>query len=64
MGEEARRLERRKKNLFEAESSARRNAAISMKWGSLFEKNIPLDLLNGMEQQRAVRSIVFPNCFH
>ena len=25
-----------------------------MKWASLFEKEIPLDLLNDMEQQREV----------
>jgi len=54
MAEEARRLDRRQKLLFEAESSARRNAAIAMKWASLFEKEIPLDLLNDMEQQREV----------
>mmetsp|Transcript_15177 Transcript_15177/g.29993 ORF Transcript_15177/g.29993 Transcript_15177/m.29993 type:complete len:663 (-) Transcript_15177:23-2011(-) len=52
MNEEARRLDRRQKLLFEAESSARRNAAIAMKWASLFEKEIPLDLLNDMEAQR------------
>ena len=52
MNEEARRLDRRQKLLFEAESSARRNAAIAMKWASLFEKEIPLDLLNDMEVQR------------
>jgi hypothetical protein len=49
---QARRLDRRQKLLFEAESSARRNAAIAMKWASLFEKEIPLDLLNDMEAQR------------
>lgn len=49
---QARRLDRRQKLLFEAESSARRNAAIAMKWASLFEKEIPLDLLNDMESQR------------
>lgn len=52
INEEARRLDRRQKLLFEAESSARRNAAIAMKWASLFEKEIPLDLLNDMEAQR------------
>jgi dynein regulatry complex protein 1 len=54
MAEEARRLDRRQKLLFEAESSARRNAAIAMKWALLFEKEIPLDLLNDMQQQREV----------
>ncbi len=54
MAEEARRVDRRQKLLFEAESSARRNAAIAMKWESLFEKEIPLELHNDMEQQREV----------
>ncbi|KAJ1477279.1 sperm tail-domain-containing protein [Baffinella frigidus] len=52
INEEAKRLDRRQKLLFEAESSARRNAAIAMKWASLFEKEIPLELLNDMEAQR------------
>jgi dynein regulatory complex protein 1 len=52
INEEARRLDRRQKLLFEAESSARRNAAIAMKWASLFEKEIPLDLLNDMQAQQ------------
>ncbi|EKX41219.1 hypothetical protein GUITHDRAFT_159902 [Guillardia theta CCMP2712] len=50
--EEARRLDRRQKLLFEAESSARRNAAIAMKWAALFEKEVPLELLHEMEAQR------------
>eukprot|EP00960_Hanusia_phi_P007854 224829-Hanusia_phi.AAC.1 len=50
--EESRRLDRRQKLLFEAESSARRNAAIAMKWAALFEKEVPLELLHEMEGQR------------
>ena len=58
INEEARRLDRRQKLLFEAESSARRNAAIAMKWASLFEKEIPLDLLNDMQAQQEACSKV------
>jgi len=58
INEESRRLDRRQKLLFEAESSARRNAAIAMKWASLFEKEIPLDLLNDMQAQQEACSKV------
>ena len=58
INEEARRLDRRQKLLFEAESSARRNAAIAMKWASLFEKEIPLDLLHDMQAQQEACSKV------
>eukprot|EP00802_Teleaulax_amphioxeia_P007750 Tamp_07758.p1 GENE.Tamp_07758~~Tamp_07758.p1 ORF type:complete len:602 (-),score=252.65 Tamp_07758:636-2417(-) len=58
INEEARRLDRRQKLLFEAESSARRNAAIAMKWASLFEKEIPLDLLTDMQAQQEACSKV------
>eukprot|EP00294_Goniomonas_avonlea_P013306 CAMPEP_0114553860 /NCGR_PEP_ID=MMETSP0114-20121206/7893_1 /TAXON_ID=31324 /ORGANISM="Goniomonas sp, Strain m" /LENGTH=673 /DNA_ID=CAMNT_0001738851 /DNA_START=30 /DNA_END=2051 /DNA_ORIENTATION=+ len=49
---ESHRQERRQKLLFEAENSSRRNAAIAMKWMSLFDMEVPLDLLRAMEAQK------------
>ena len=46
-------MDRRHKLLFEAESSARRNAAISMKWTVLYQIDIPMDLHQEMKAQEA-----------
>ena len=43
---------RRQKLLYEAESSARQNAAVAMKWSALFDKEIPQELLAEIELQR------------
>ena len=51
--EEALRVDRRHKLLFEAESSARRNAAITMKWTVLYDIEVPMDLHNEMKAQEA-----------
>jgi dynein regulatory complex protein 1 len=50
--EEEARQERRHKLLTEAENSAKRNAAIAMKWNAVIAKEIPQDLLAEMNQQR------------
>ncbi|KAJ1631920.1 sperm tail-domain-containing protein [Pavlovales sp. CCMP2436] len=50
--EEKGRQGRRQKLLYEAESSARQNAAVAMKWSSLFEQEIPQELLSEIELQR------------
>jgi len=39
--------------LFEAESSARRNAAITMKWTVLYQIEVPMDLHQEMKAQEA-----------
>jgi len=52
INEEFNRQERRKKLLYEAESSARQNAAVAMKWSALFDKEIPQELLAEIELQR------------
>ena len=41
ISEEVNRQGRRQKLLYEAESSARQNAAVAMKWSALFDKEIP-----------------------
>ena len=41
---ETRRQERRQKLLYEAESSAKRNAVVAMRWSQLFERDVPLEL--------------------
>lgn len=41
IAEELNRQSRRQKLLYEAESSARQNAAVAMKWSALFDKEIP-----------------------
>lgn len=51
--EEALRVDRRHKLLFEAESSARRNAAITMKWTTLYQIEVPMDLHQEMKAQEA-----------
>ena len=50
---EVARAERRKKLLIEAELSAKRNAAITMKWSALLELDIPMDLLDELRMQKA-----------
>ena len=45
INEEVNRQGRRQKLLYEAESSARQNAAVAMKWSALFDKEIPQELL-------------------
>merc|ERR1719440_1609964 len=52
INEEVNRQGRRQKLLYEAESSARQNAAVAMKWSALFDKEIPQDLLSEIELQR------------
>jgi dynein regulatory complex protein 1 len=52
IAEEERRQERRHKLLTEAENSAKRNAAIAMKWNAVIAKEIPQDLLAEMNQQK------------
>lgn len=51
--EEALRVDRRHKLLFEAESSARRNAAITMKWTVLYQIEVQMDLHQEMKAQEA-----------
>ena len=46
ISEEVNRQGRRQKLLYEAESSARQNAAVAMKWSALFDKEIPQALLH------------------
>ena len=41
INEEVSRQGRRQKLLYEAESSARQNATVAMKWSALFDKEIP-----------------------
>ena len=50
---EVARAERRKKLLIEAELSAKRNAAITMKWSTLLELDVPMDLLEELRMQKA-----------
>ena len=50
---EVARAERRKKLLIEAELSAKRNAAITMKWSTLLELDVPMDLLDELRMQKA-----------
>jgi len=52
INEESNRQSRRQKLLYEAESSARQNAAVAMKWSALFDKEIPQELLHEIEVQR------------
>ena len=52
INEEVSRQQRRQKLLYEAESSARQNAAVAMKWSALFDKEIPQELLAEIELQR------------
>jgi len=52
ISEEVNRQGRRQKLLYEAESSARQNAAVAMKWSALFDKEIPQELLQEIEAQR------------
>ena len=52
IAEEERRQERRHKLLTEAENSAKRNAAIAMKWNAVIAKEIPQELLAEMTAQR------------
>ena len=52
INEEVSRQGRRQKLLYEAESSARQNAAVAMKWSALFDKEIPQELLAEIELQR------------
>lgn len=52
IAEELSRQSRRQKLLYEAESSARQNAAVAMKWSALFDKQIPQELLYEIELQR------------
>ena len=52
INEEVNRQGRRQKLLYEAESSARQNAAVAMKWSALFDKEIPQELLQEIELQR------------
>jgi len=52
ISEEVNRQGRRQKLLYEAESSARQNAAVAMKWSALFDKEIPQELLQEIEMQR------------
>ena len=52
INEEVNRQGRRQKLLYEAESSARQNAAVAMKWSALFDKEIPQELLAEIELQR------------
>ncbi len=52
INEEVNRQGRRQKLLYEAESSARQNAAVAMKWSALFEREIPQDLMQDIEQQK------------
>jgi hypothetical protein len=51
--EEALRVDRRHKLLFEAESSARRNAALTMKWTMLYDIDVPMDLHHEMQAQQS-----------
>lgn len=52
IAEELSRQSRRQKLLYEAEASARQNAAVAMKWSALFDKQIPQELLHEIELQR------------
>ena len=52
INEEVNRQGRRQKLLYEAESSARQNAAVAMKWSALFDKEIPQELFAEIELQR------------
>ena len=52
INEEVNRQGRRQKLLYEAESSARQNAAVAMKWSALFDKEIPQELLAEIELQK------------
>ena len=51
--EEARRQELRGKLLTEAEHSARRNATVAMRWADLFSVELPQELYEEIERQRA-----------
>eukprot|EP00736_Rhodelphis_marinus_P014422 Rmarinus@m.9693 len=52
INEEARRQERRHKLLHEAEQSAKRNAAVAMKWSHVMQKEIPQQLYQEMMAQK------------
>merc|ERR1719440_2149264 len=52
INEEVNRQGRRQKLLYEAESSARQNAAVAMKWSALFDNEIPQELLHEIDLQR------------
>ena len=52
IAEEGRRQERRHELLTEAENSAKRNAAIAMKWNAVIAKEIPQELLAEMNLQK------------
>eukprot|EP00965_Chrysotila_dentata_P164897 5444432-Pleurochrysis_carterae.AAC.1 len=52
INEEVNRQGRRQKLLYEAESSARQNATVAMKWSALFDKEIPQELLAEITTQR------------
>mmetsp|Transcript_35004 Transcript_35004/g.99216 ORF Transcript_35004/g.99216 Transcript_35004/m.99216 type:complete len:688 (-) Transcript_35004:130-2193(-) len=52
IAEEQRRQELRSKLLSEAESSARQNAAVAMRWADLFSIEVPQDLHGEIEKQR------------
>eukprot|EP00227_Mantoniella_beaufortii_P020533 CAMPEP_0197588540 /NCGR_PEP_ID=MMETSP1326-20131121/9790_1 /TAXON_ID=1155430 /ORGANISM="Genus nov. species nov., Strain RCC2288" /LENGTH=456 /DNA_ID=CAMNT_0043153381 /DNA_START=206 /DNA_END=1573 /DNA_ORIENTATION=+ len=53
VGEESRRQELRGKLLTEAEHSARRNATVAMRWADLFSVEVPQELYEEIERQRA-----------
>mmetsp|Transcript_18056 Transcript_18056/g.45712 ORF Transcript_18056/g.45712 Transcript_18056/m.45712 type:complete len:694 (-) Transcript_18056:255-2336(-) len=52
IADEQRRQELRSKLLSEAESSARQNAAVAMRWADLFSIEVPQDLHHEIEKQR------------
>lgn len=52
VNEEQRRKMRQEKLDFEQESSARRTAAVAMKWAALAEKDVPQELLEDIQLQR------------
>jgi dynein regulatory complex protein 1 len=53
VAEESRRQELRGKLLTEAEHSARRNATVAMRWADLFSVEVPQELYEEIERQRA-----------
>ena len=53
MQEESDRHLRRHKLLYEAESNARQNATVAIKWSEIFEKKTHEELAEGIEQQRS-----------
>ena len=60
INEEVNRQGRRQKLLYEAESSARQNAAVAMKWSALFDKEIPQELLAEVRRTCTTRSRRLP----